>query len=629
RVRGHSTCSFTMTSCTHSVNHAPLGGGCVYSSGEFTMSGGTISGNTVHTPIGDRNLYGGGVYVGSSGKFTMIGGEISGNKAYEGGGVFVINAGTFIMTDGTISENTASPDYGGFGGGVCVMYDTEISSALDPATFTMNGGTISGNKAGDGGGVAVYLGEFTMNGGTISGNTATESGGGVVIVGDDDLPSTFTMESGTFSGNEAPDGGGVCVLNFGEDTASCTFSMENGTISGNSASYGGGAYVDYGTFTMSGGAISGNTASTNGGGVYVGGAMNVSDSPVVSGNTADNVYLPSGKYITLASALETGASIGVTTEDTPTVNNAVEITTAEGSTAYYSASLSSFSSDNTAYTVRSNATEKYLELFLVTPLTEANFTVDTTTETYNGSAFAKTITSDLIEGTDYTVSYSENVAAGTATITITGIGGYTGTLTYEFAIVKAAQDISYETTSVTKTEGDDAFTNPLTQTTVGGAITYTSSDESVATVDANGKVTIVGAGTATITATAAATDNYTEATASYTLTVEAAAEEAQAAEEEAEAAEEEAEAAEEAEEAAEEDEEVVDDDDSDDGSSSSGSSTTSGSSGSSSSSSSSSTTTSPKTGDESKVVLWLTLVITAAFGLFAAAIYSRKKNEEQ
>jgi len=53
-----------------------------------------------------------------------------------------------------------------------------------------------------------------------------------------------------------------------------------------------------------------------------------------------------------------------------------------------------------------------------------------------------------------------------------------------------------------------------------GAITYTSSNHSVATVAAGGVVTLRGVGTATITATIAATDAWSSATARYTLTVE-------------------------------------------------------------------------------------------------------------
>ncbi|MBR5421790.1 MAG: InlB B-repeat-containing protein [Lachnospiraceae bacterium] len=52
-----------------------------------------------------------------------------------------------------------------------------------------------------------------------------------------------------------------------------------------------------------------------------------------------------------------------------------------------------------------------------------------------------------------------------------------------------------------------------------GAITYSSSDTDVATVDASGTVTIKKAGTTVITATAAETDDYKEESESYTLTV--------------------------------------------------------------------------------------------------------------
>ena len=44
----------------------------------------------------------------------------------------------------------------------------------------------------------------------------------------------------------------------------------------------------------------------------------------------------------------------------------------------------------------------------------------------------------------------------------------------------------------------------------GGKITYASSDESVLTVDENGKITIVGPGKASITVTFGATENYKE-----------------------------------------------------------------------------------------------------------------------
>ena len=61
--------------------------------------------------------------------------------------------------------------------------------------------------------------------------------------------------------------------------------------------------------------------------------------------------------------------------------------------------------------------------------------------TYNGSAQTPTVTvkdgsTTLTSGTHYTVSYSNNTNAGTATVTVTGKGNYTGTKTANFTINK-------------------------------------------------------------------------------------------------------------------------------------------------------------------------------------------------
>ncbi|MCD8217290.1 MAG: YDG domain-containing protein, partial [Clostridiales bacterium] len=376
-------------------------------------------------------LFGGGVY-GSVCTFAMSGGTISGNTAMEGGGVCVYG-GAFEMSGGTIADNTAN--WYGYGGGVYV------GSYVD-STFKMSGGAISSNTAsgysGYGGGVFVYpsVRFFTMSVASISSNSATGYGGGVYVAGN----ASFIMEDGKISENTATsDGGGVYV---------------------------GGSTSDD-TFTMSGGAISSNTADSYGGGVYVkNGTFTVFNTPVISGNTqtggaANNVYLPSGKYITMGGALTIGASVGVTTATAPTESAAVEITTAEEGTSYYNDSLSHFSSDNTACYVRANSTGKYLELGLCTALTASDFTVNTDSVTYTGSAFEKTITSPtgLVKDTDYTVTYSANKNAGTAAITITGIGAYSGELTYGFTINKKSVTPSISGTTSKTYDGTTGVTN--------------------------------------------------------------------------------------------------------------------------------------------------------------------------
>ena len=68
----------------------------------------------------------------------------------------------------------------------------------------------------------------------------------------------------------------------------------------------------------------------------------------------------------------------------------------------------------------------------------------------------------------------------------------------------------------------DSFTAPLASVSIGDAtVTYSSSNESVATVDAaTGEVTLKAAGTTTITAFYAGDETYSESSASYTLTVQ-------------------------------------------------------------------------------------------------------------
>ena len=83
---------------------------------------------------------------------------------------------------------------------------------------------------------------------------------------------------------------------------------------------------------------------------------------------------------------------------------------------------------------------------------------------------------------------------------------------------KPSAELAFEPTELTVELGDD-FTAPTLNNPYNVAVTYTSSDENVAEVDTDGSLTIIGAGTATITATFAGDDNYAAGEASYTLTV--------------------------------------------------------------------------------------------------------------
>lgn len=91
---------------------------------------------------------------------------------------------------------------------------------------------------------------------------------------------------------------------------------------------------------------------------------------------------------------------------------------------------------------------------------------------------------------------------------------------YIVAIERSKQpaELRYATTTITKQVGDEPFTNELTNPH-SLAVTYSSNDEAVATVDADGVVTILAAGSAIITAYFEGNDTYNEGSASYSLTV--------------------------------------------------------------------------------------------------------------
>ena len=124
----------------------------------------------------------------------------------------------------------------------------------------------------------------------------------------------------------------------------------------------------------------------------------------------------------------------------------------------------------------------------------------------------------------FTVRNSEGVVGKIAQVSYTVSSGnyadYVLTITIKATDKDKQTGFKFENGNVTKTYGDAGFTFAATGAAKGSTVTYESSDKTVATVDANGKVTILKAGSTNITATAAETADYEQATATYTLTVE-------------------------------------------------------------------------------------------------------------
>lgn len=149
-----------------------------------------------------------------------------------------------------------------------------------------------------------------------------------------------------------------------------------------------------------------------------------------------------------------------------------------------------------------------------------------TTYTYTGERITPdvTVTIDgktLTAGTDYTIAYGDNVNAGTnaGSVTVKAKGNYGfADVVKKFTIEEADPKLSFEKPTVTTSYGTNPANNTLTNKG-DGVVTYQSSDNSVATVNEKGEVTVAGVGETTITATAVETTNYKLGTASYTLTV--------------------------------------------------------------------------------------------------------------
>ncbi len=114
---------------------------------------------------------------------------------------------------------------------------------------------------------------------------------------------------------------------------------------------------------------------------------------------------------------------------------------------------------------------------------------------------------------------------GAGDVTIKGIAPETsnfkrGEVTYMLHIDKASPILSFEKNGLTVLLGEAVPENKLNVGLYDGEVQYTSSDETVATVNAQGIVTAIAIGEVTITATGAETDNCYEAQqAQYQLTI--------------------------------------------------------------------------------------------------------------
>ena len=159
-----------------------------------------------------------------------------------------------------------------------------------------------------------------------------------------------------------------------------------------------------------------------------------------------------------------------------------------------------------------------VDVWLSTDVALADVAVEAiAAQTYTGAALEPALTlttadgTVLVEGEDYTAAYADNVDVGTASVTVTGLGSYRGTLELSFEVVAASiadATLELEADSVVYTGA--ALEPAVTVTRADGTLLVEGTDYTLVYADNT------AAGTARVTVTGCC--NYTDsASASFEI----------------------------------------------------------------------------------------------------------------
>ena len=270
--------TFVMSGGTISGCTADTGGGLYADHSTITINNGTISGCTAKEK-------GGGLYATNQSTITINNGTISGCKtlAYKDGGGLYADNSAINISDGTISGCD-----GRWGGG---LY------AENSSTITITDSTISGCKAGAGGGLFVIGSTLNIEDDIISECTASDTGKGGGLYAEN---STLTISGGTIKGNKAAYGGGVALVKSKVEEPITNWTVvDNEAYKTDTGSgyIGGGIYLESGWMDVSNGSnkIYNNTADGHGADICL-----TDDTSSIKLPNAANMgatYLDSGIYI--------------------------------------------------------------------------------------------------------------------------------------------------------------------------------------------------------------------------------------------------------------------------------------------------------------------------------------------
>ncbi len=442
---------------------AGIGGGQKGGGGKVTISGGTVTASSTKlgTGIGGGYNYNGvGAEITITGAPTVIATGAENQIAlHDTNGIIISGSLQYAQSTTAITDSTTFTT----GNGLSVIFNNRYAKVMpadDPITtyeLAVTNGTGSGKYAE--GTIVNITANAAPKGQQFKNWTSNNSG---IFADNTRATTTFTMPNGATTVTANYEDVPVSITSVSVNPTSESV-QKGATKSFKAVVTGTGDFDDAVIWSVTGG-TSATTIDTNG-------LLTVDVSETATSLTVTAT----------ANADRTkSATATVTITDIPVANHTITASAGTNGSISPSGNVSVNDGDN--------------QTFIFTP--DAGYEVDTVT--VNGSAVAK--------ANSYTF---DNVSTNhTINVTFKGM---------EAVIIP--QEISYANTTIIKTEGDGVFTNLLTQTIVNGNISYESSNPKVALVNDNGEVTIVGVGTATITATAEKTATHSEATISYALTV--------------------------------------------------------------------------------------------------------------
>ena len=537
------------------------GGGVDVNNGSFTMSGGSITGNT--TTGDDANFCGGGgVDVYNGGSFTMSGGSITGNNSLRGGGVELNGSGTMTVSGSVqITDNWQNGTLDSSGVYVkgskgkannLYLYSTK-TVAIDTAGLNADAriGVTTNDWPDPGSPVKIatnatneeshYTAIFTPDAEEAD-YKITKKKDNALYLSAHEHTWTYTADAATHTitakCSECQQTGGSVTLQAPDEstltydgngkaaTVTASSNWQGPAVSGITIGY---TYEVNGHPTMlSPGEAPINarayTASITLGGKEVSVQYTINkaeltikanDNTIVYGDTASDKGVTYSGFVNGEDESVLGGELTYIFSYTPGSDTGLYIITPEGKT-----------SGN--YDITFTTGTLTVEPREVT-LTWYNYE----NRTYGDGKYVYATAGNLLEAdvgkVQVMVMGNGANAAGTFTATAFALSGYrahnyklpTTGLEQEYTIGLAEQTLTFAKTGDQSLTYGDTLENPAKNNRAdGSAVTYTSSDPNVATVDENGTVTARNVGTTTITASAAAvTGKYSEAKATYQLTV--------------------------------------------------------------------------------------------------------------